>query len=137
MTDENNKVKIIYRPIEEIVIGEYIFVKDIEELARPLGLAAACGQPMGLQWAEGVVFIFLPMGIVTDTGQQEYIENGRIHIPSIPFAMLEKYEKTIKTHEGMIVPVIDASESENMRELALWLKSCIVEVDDDGEVDDV
>lgn len=129
MIDEK-AVKIIYQPIEEIVIGEFVLVKDVEELARPLGLASVYSQTIGLQWAEGVVFIFVPMGLVTDFGQSEYIESGRIHIPSIPFALMEIYEKSIRTHEGMIVPIINASESPIMRELALWLKGCVVEVDE-------
>lgn len=117
-------MKIIFKPIIEFVVSEVILVKDIKELARPLGLMAAAseGTTIGLQWAEGVIFMFCPVHLTTDVGQEEYLENGRIYVPSISYALLDNYVKSIKTDEGLIVPVFDASEAESMRELAKWLK---------------
>ena len=115
-------VKIVYEPLQEVVIAEVVKLESIEELARPLGFMMGSGQIVGLNWAEGIVFMFNMLSPTTDTLSKEYIFSKRMYCPSMPFAIMHKYQSSIRTPEGLNVPVIDITQYPHLKEIAVWLK---------------
>ena len=118
-------VEIIEKPLKTLVVGETIFYNKIDDLASVVGLAAATGHPIVLNWAEGVVYIPLPAYSDSDIMVEKYLE-GEMHWASIAFSRMEKYEDQIRV-QGLEIPVIDVSRSKIMDEVATWLKNKIQE----------
>lgn len=121
-------VDIIHKPLKEIVVIECVQLKKVEELARPLGFLVGSGQIAGLNWAEGIVFMFNIINPVTEHMSKEYMD-GKIYCPSIPFVIMPEYKPTIKTTEGLIIPIIDVTLYPSLKTLALWLKKQITSTD--------
>jgi len=115
-------VKIVYEPLQEVVIAEVVKLESIEELARPLGFMMGSGQVVGLNWAEGIVFMFNVLSPTTDTLSEEYVFNRRMYCPSMPFAIMPEYQSSIRTQEGLNVPVINVTQYPNLKDIAVWLK---------------
>ena len=112
-------VEITYQPLKKIVVldrTEYAldqFVSDIVTLARS-------GQHIGVLWAEGVLFVPLPMPLETDRVMDDLLA-GTAYWSGVMFTLKEKYESTIKMG-GTEVPVMNATPNQPMRDVARWLK---------------
>ncbi|MEE9283435.1 MAG: hypothetical protein V3U49_05115 [Nitrososphaerales archaeon] len=118
-------VEIIEKPLKRLVVGESIFYNKIDDLATVVGLAAATGHPIALNWAEGVVYIPLPAYSDTDIMIEKYLE-GEMHWASVAFSEMKTFEDKIRV-QGLEIPVIDVSRSKVMNEVASWLKNKIQE----------
>jgi len=118
---ENEEIEISTRPIKKIVIlqctkfpiGE--FFKRLELLAR------ASPQPIGLSWAEGIVFLAFPYNPDSDFIIEETLK-GTIYLSGVIFSQMPKYQplKKIGTLE---IPIIDQSEIPHQKKVAQWLKN--------------
>ena len=117
--DEENKIKIIYKPTKEIVILDY-FQFSIEKLDQMFARLIQSGIPILAQWAEGVIFLYFPLIPDTNDLMEHYLK-GRIYWSSVSFALMPKYATSIKL-SGFEVPVIDVSEHPVLKETAKWLK---------------
>jgi len=116
---EENKIKIIYKPVKEIVILDY-FQFSIEKLDQMFARLIQSGIPILAQWAEGVIFLYFPLVPDTNDLMEHYLK-GRIYWSSVSFALMPKYATSIKL-SGFEVPVIDVSEHPVLKETAKWLK---------------
>lgn len=112
-------VEITFKPMKEIVIHEAIQheLKDFIKI-RITGLKKeAVAQPF--VWAEGVVFTRS-----TPPSTEEVVKDsleGVIHFTSVGWALLPKFRRYLKLG-GVTIPVINASDNQNLRDVAKALK---------------
>ena len=118
-------MKIRYEPIEEIVVKEYVRYENLQDLLYIFAQLRASGQPVALNWAKGVVFTQTLLPPDTDQLMDDYLK-GRLYISNVAFALMADYKQVVryKSQEGEIpIPVINASDSKALCELAEWLKA--------------
>jgi len=118
-------MKITYDPFKEIVIKDCTKFEDLNDLVYVAAQFRAAGQPVSLNWAEGVVFTHVALEPNTDDLVAELLK-GRIYYVGVNFALMDKYQSfvTYKSPQGEIaVPIINASSSKLLSELAKWLKT--------------
>lgn len=113
-------MEILFKPVKELVIMECVRYPSKEALANSLAFLLRTGQPIALDWAEGVVFFGMPLPPTTDALVKDYME-GRIYWPSVMFALMPTYQAAISIGT-LDVPVIDMSPNPTMRTVAGWLK---------------
>jgi hypothetical protein len=117
-------MKIKYEPFEEIVIKEYVRFDKADDLTYAFAQLRALGQPVSLNWAEGVVFIHTILPPTQDQVVDQYLK-GRIYFAGISFALMDKYQNSVvyKSPQGEVaVPVINVSSNAILCEVAKWLK---------------
>ncbi len=116
---KKSKVKIIYRPIKEIVILDF-FQFSRKALDQMFARLIHSGLPVMAQWAEGLIFIYFPLTPDTDELMDHYLK-GRIFWSSVNFALMPKYSPSIRVG-GLEIPVLDVSDHPVLAEVARWLK---------------
>lgn len=114
-------VKITYKPLEEIVILDYMEY-PLDTLVSLHGLPMlAGGMVPPLLWAEGILFIYQGMD-QTDSVLDEMREKGRAYWISVLFARMPKYAPTVTSNDRKItVNVVDVSSNLVLRTAAKWL----------------
>jgi len=112
-------VEIIYRPIQQLIILECIKYKSPSELLQSLILAP--GQPAVLFWAEGVLFLPVPLSPSVDFFAEE-LAKGRIYWTSVSFTLMSEYQDSILIEKGPEARVINVSSSPTLKDVAKWLK---------------
>lgn len=112
-------VQIVYRPIREIVVMEYVRYDSPEELV--MNTLWVPGQPATLFWAEGVVFLPVPLLPSTDTIANDF-RKGRVYWTSVSYAPMPDYKVRISVEMGPEVSIINVVKNETLRKVALWLK---------------
>ncbi len=112
-------VEIIYRPIQQLIILECIKYKSPSELLQSLILAP--GQPAVLFWAEGVLFLPVPLSPSVDFFAEE-LAKGRIYWTSVSFTLMSEYQDNILVEKGPEARVINVSSSPTLKDVAKWLK---------------
>ncbi|MEM2129864.1 MAG: hypothetical protein QXZ70_04620 [Candidatus Bathyarchaeia archaeon] len=117
--NDENKVKIIYKPAKEIIIMDY-FQFPVEKLNQMFARLIHSGLPIAAQWAEGVLFVYSPLIPDTDELMENFLK-GKIFWSSVSFALMPKYSLSVKV-DGIEVPIIDVSNHHVLREAARWLK---------------
>jgi hypothetical protein len=118
-------MKITYEPFEEIVIKEYIKFEKPDDLIYAFAQLRALGQPVSLNWAEGVVFVHNVLPPTSDQVVDQYLK-GRLYIAGISYALMDKYQNSVvyKSPQGDVaVPVINVSSNGTLSEVAKWLKA--------------
>jgi len=116
-----SEVAVKFESFKEIVIMERNFFSSPEDLARFTSVVAG-GKLAGLYWAEGVVFLYFPLPVSTETAAKELVEKRRVYWTFVGYALLPEYKRTIETKEKIIVPVIDMSSNPMFRKVANTLK---------------
>ena len=112
-------VEIVYEPAKQLVIME-VTQYSLQEFKEILGAIIKAGQPFVLNWAEGIVFIRIPLPPTTKDLIKEFLA-GKIYWSNVTFALMPKYQPTLKA-TGYEIPVINATPNTVMREVARWLK---------------
>ena len=115
------EVNIRYEPTRELVILRKTFLSSSDDLARYASIMAR-GRHSHLYWAEGVIFLYYPLQISTETTAKILIEKGRVYWLSVVYALMPKYQSIIETKERIMVPVINMSSNALLRKAAKWLK---------------
>ena len=118
-------MKITFEPFKELVVKDFSKFEKLEDLVYIGAQLRAVGQPVSLNWAEGVVFIHTVMDPITDELVDEFLK-GRLYCIDVNFALMERYEPqvTYKSPQGEIaVPIINVSSKRILSELAKWLKA--------------
>jgi len=112
-------VEVIYNPVKEVVIMEYIRFPNAEELIKNMILPP--GQPAILYWADGVVF--LPIPLPTNNAKVvEELMNGRVYWMSVSFAPLSTYTPMLSAEKGPEAMVVNVSRSPTLSHVARWLR---------------
>ncbi|MEM3031701.1 MAG: hypothetical protein QXK39_02160 [Nitrososphaerota archaeon] len=117
-------VSIVYSPIKEIIVMEYIKYPNAEELIRNMVLAP--GQPAVLYWAEGVVFLPVPVNMNNEKIVDEMMK-GRLYWFIVSFAPMKSYSPMLAAEKGPEAMVINVSRSKVLSEAARWLKDRLAE----------
>jgi hypothetical protein len=112
-------VEIVYKPMKKVVVLD-LTEYDVDQFVSDIVTLARTGQHVGVLWAEGVLFVPVPMPPETDRVMDDLLE-GTAYWTGVMFALKDKYEPTVKKG-GIEVPVMDASPNKAMRDVALWLK---------------
>lgn len=116
---EAKMVKVTFKSMKEIVIHEAIEheLRDFVKI-RLAGLGKeAVASPF--LWAEGVVFSRSAPPPTEEVVRQGL--EGVIHFASVGWALMPKYRRYLK-FGGATVPVINASDNPNLRDVAKALK---------------
>jgi len=111
--------EIVYRPIKQIIIFQTLEL-PIEEFFKRIGLIARTGEPVGLSWAEGIVFLAVPFQPDSETITEEALE-GKMYWSSVIFASMPKYEPLRKIG-GIEIPIIDQTSDPYQSKVARWVK---------------
>jgi hypothetical protein len=120
--DMEKEIEIVVQSIKKIVIFECMeFPPD--ELFNRIKLIAMSGQPIALNWAEGVVFLFMPYQPDSDTIIEEALK-GTIYWEGVLFSPMPKYQP-IKKIGAREIPIIDQSPIPYLRQVAKWLSKKI------------
>ena len=118
-------MKIIFEPFKELVVKDFSKFEKLEDLVYIGAQLRAVGQPVALNWAEGVVFFHTVMDPITDELVEEFLK-GRLYYIGVNFALMERYKPqvTYKSSQGeIVVPIINVSSKRILSELAKWLKA--------------
>lgn len=124
--EKENKIEIVEHPIKKFIIlsatqlSSEEFFKRMDLTARALAMA---GQPLMLNWAEGIVFLIAPYHSDSDIIIEETLK-GTQYLQNVVFASMPRYEPARKTSGGEI-PIIDQTSLTEMKQIALWLKNRI------------
>jgi len=81
------------------------------------------GQPLMLNWSEGIVFLVAPYHSDSDIFIEETLK-GTEYLQNVVFASMPWYEPAKKTSGGEI-PIIDQTSVPEMKQIALWLQNKI------------
>jgi len=120
------EIEIIVQPIRKIIIFECTqlpneeFFKRIELMAMSMAIS---GQPLVLNWAEGIMFLPLPFQPESDIIIEQAMK-GIVYWAGIMFSSMPKYQP-IKKFGAREVPIIDQTSIPYMRQVAQWLKERI------------
>lgn len=117
--EEHEKIEITLSPIKKIVIFECVEL-PIEEFFKRVGLIAKSGQPILLNWSEGIVFLTAPYYPDSDIIIEQALK-GTFYWSAITFSSMPKYEP-IKKFGAREVPIIDQTSISTFRRVAQWLK---------------
>lgn len=118
-------MKIIYEPIEELVIKEYVKFEKLDDLLYSFAQLRAAGQPVSLNWAEGTIFLHSALPLTTDKLVEQFLR-GRLYFAGVSFALMDKYQPSVvyKSPQGEIpIPVMNLSSNKTLCEVAKWLKA--------------
>jgi hypothetical protein len=115
------EVNIKYEPIKEIVVLDRNHFDSTDDLARFASIVTG-GKVAGLNWAEGVVFLYFVLPASTETTAKALIESGRVFWTLVGYASMPKYQPMIETKEKIMIPIIDLSHNPLIRKVANWLK---------------
>lgn len=115
------ETKVRFEPFKEIVIRECNKFSSPEELARFADIASG-GKSIGINWADGVAFVYYPIPLATETAAKAVIEEGRVYWAFVSYALMPEYKPKIETKERIIVPVVNVSSSPLFKSVAKWLK---------------
>jgi hypothetical protein len=114
-------IKISYDPFKEVVIKEYVRFEKIEDLIYIFAQLRAGGAPVALSWANGIVFVYMPVPMETDVLMEEYLK-GKVYWANVSFAEMPEYKPVLETKERIQVPVINVSSNALIMQVAEWLK---------------
>jgi len=116
------EIEITVQPIKKIVIFECTEF-SIEEFFKRIELVAKSGQPIALNWAEGIVFLSMPYQSDSDIIIEQALK-GTFYWAMVMFSSMPKYQP-IKKFGAREIPIIDETPIPYLRQVAQWLKKRI------------
>jgi len=119
---EEEEIEITFQPIKRIVIFECNEF-SIEEFFQRIELMAKAEEPIVLNWAEGIVFLYIPYPYDSDVIIKEMLK-GTMYWGLVMFAPMPKYQP-LKKFGAREIPIIDQSSFSYLRQVAQWLKERI------------
>src|SRR5947199_7715947 len=112
-------VEIAHEPLKKVVVRELVKYDNPQQLVGSLAIIMKMGQPILLNWCEGMVFVSQP---IPPPEMPEGYAKGELYIASISYAPMP--ELTHKVNAGTTeMPVIAASRSPLSQEMGGFLKS--------------
>ena len=120
------EIEIIVQPIKKIVMFDCTefsneeFFKRVELLAMAMAMS---GQPVVLNWAEGIVFLPLPYQPDSDMIIEQAMK-GTIYWAGVMFSSMPKYQPN-KKFGPREVPILDQTTIPYLRQAAQSLKKRI------------
>jgi hypothetical protein len=117
-------VTVSHRPIKEVVILDYVKFPNAQELVKNMVIQP--GAPAVLYWAEGVVFLPVPLNPNNEKVVEELIE-GRVYWMVVSFAPMPTYSSMLSAEKGPEALVVNVSRSKTLSSVARWLKERLAE----------
>lgn len=117
-------VTVSHRPIKEVVILDYVKFPSAEELVKNMVIQP--GAPAVLYWAEGVVFLPVPLNPNNEKVVEELME-GRVYWMVVSFAPMPTYSSMLSVEKGPEALVVNVSRSKTLSGVARWLKERLAE----------
>src|SRR5437762_14279498 len=96
-------VEIAHEPLKKVVVRELVKYDNAQQLVGSLAIIMKMGQPILLNWCEGMVFVSQP--IPPPEMPEEYAK-GELYIAPISFAPMPEFSHTVKSGNTEM-PVID------------------------------
>jgi len=118
---ENEEIEISLRTIKKIVILQCTKFPIEEFFKRVELIARSSRQPVGLSWAEGIVFLAMPYHSDSDIIIEELLK-GTIYWSGVFFSRMPKY-LSLKKMGTLEIPIIDQSAVLHLKRVAQWLKN--------------
>lgn len=116
-----SELQIKYEPFKEVIVMEQTKFATPDDLARFTNIVAG-GKTAGVYWARGIVFIYFPLSVNTETAAKEIVEHRRVYWAFLSYTSMPTYKPLIETREKIIVPVLDMSTNPLFQKVAEWLK---------------
>jgi len=113
------EIEITVQPIKKIIIFECTELSS-EEFFLRMELMAKTGQPVALNWAEGIAFLLVPYQPDSEI-IIEHALKGTFYWATVIFSSMSKYEP-IKRFGAREIPVIDQTSIPYLRQIAQWLR---------------
>lgn len=117
---ENVDIEIVIQPIKKLVIFECTEF-SIEEFFKKIGLVAMSGQPIALNWAEGIVFLNSPYRPDSDMIIEQMLKKGTMYWAGVIYASMPEYQ-SFKKFGAREIPIINQTSVPYLRQVARWLK---------------
>jgi hypothetical protein len=112
-------VEISFEPLKKVIVRELVKYDSPQQMVGSLAIIMRMGQPILLNWCDGIVFVSQP--IPPPEMPEEYAK-GELYIASISYAPMLEFVHNVRS-TNMEMPVIDVSRSPLSQELARFLKS--------------
>ncbi len=119
---ENEKIEIVVQPIKKLVIFEKRVLSS-KEFFKRIELIVISGQPIALNWAEGIVFLYMPYQPNSDIMIEETMK-GTMYWATVLFTSMPEY-KPLKKFGAREIPIVDQTSIPYLRQVAQWLKKSI------------
>jgi hypothetical protein len=117
-------MEISFEPYKKLSFRSYLEYDSPEDLARNIALSIPSGVPVQatLRWSNGVLFAIAAFQ-QSESVSKEYLA-GHVLYDHIDFALMSKYQKTIKLPEKPMVAVniTNLSEHPLFGNLGEWIK---------------
>ena len=81
------------------------------------------GQPIALNWAEGIVFLYMPYQPNSDIMIEETLK-GTMYWATVLFTSMPEYQP-LKKFGAREIPIVDQTSIPYLRQVAQWLKKRI------------
>ena len=117
--EDNKSIEIVVQPIKRIVIFQCTEF-SIEEFFKRIELLVISGEPVTLNWAEGIVFLASPFESDSDEIIGRTLK-GTTYWSSVVFSSMPKYQP-IKKFGAREIPIIDITQVSHLRPVAEWLR---------------
>ena len=119
---ENEKIEIVVQPIKKLVIFEKRVLSS-KEFFKRIELIVISGRPIALNWAEGIVFLYMPYQPNSDIMIEETLK-GTMYWATVLFTSMPEY-KPLKKFGAREIPIVDQTSIPYLRQVAQWLKKRI------------
>jgi len=120
--NDNEKIEITVQPIKKIVVFQTLEL-DIKAFLQRVELTARTGQPLALNWAEGMIFVIVPYQPSSKVIIEQALK-GTMYWSTIVYSSMPKYQSIIK-FGAREVPIIDQTPVSHLKQVATWLKKKI------------
>src|SRR5437763_2130436 len=87
-------VEIAHEPLKKVVVRELVKYDNAQQLVGSLAIIMKMGQPILLNWCEGMVFVWQP--IPPPEMPEEYAK-GELYMASISFAPMPEFSHNVKS----------------------------------------
>jgi len=118
---ENEEIEISLRTVKKIVILQCTKFPIGEFFERIELMLKASPQPMGLHWAEGIVFLSFPYHPNSDVIIEDTLK-GTQYWTGVIYSEMAKYQP-LKKMGAREVPIINQSAIPHLKRVAQWLKN--------------
>lgn len=118
---ENEEIEISLRIVKKIVILQCTKFPIREFFERIELMAKVSPQPIGLNWAEGIVFLYYPYHPDSDIIIEDALK-GTQYWSVVIYSQMPKYQP-LRKMGAREIPIMDQSAIPHLKRVARWLKN--------------
>lgn len=118
---ENEEIEITLRTVKKIVILQITHLPINEFFKRIELMAKTSPAPIGLSWAEGIVFLFFPFRSNSDMIIEDALK-GTHYWSGVFYSEMPEYQP-LKKMGAREVPIVDQTAIPHLKQVAQWLKN--------------